>query len=148
MLHRLGSSVAPIIEVTNTPVCLTSKLFLPIRRGLVLLDADLSHQAALQFIRSQPRLDGLPLDVVVMARPTEDATSKLRWARETVNADQIEVFSVQSAGIDQAVAQYSGSRAADLIIVSRAVLASDPELSIQRIEDRGLWGSRTSILVC
>lgn len=145
---RLGSNIDAMVRATDTPLCLTPKLYLPVRRGLVLLDPDMTHHAAIEFVATQPRLSDLPIDVVVMCRAGEDPAPKVELARARLNAEGGDVFSLQANGIDQAVALYMASRAADLIIVSRAVVAPDPKAGLQRIEDTGLWGTRTPVLIC
>jgi nucleotide-binding universal stress UspA family protein len=146
--RRLGSNVDAMIRATETPVCLTSKLFLPIRRGLVLLDADMSHRGAIDFAVSEPRLADLPMDVVVMSSPGEDPEPKVEWARTALNSEGGDVFTLEANELNDAVTKYMESRAADLMVVSRAVITRDPEANLSRIEDRGLWGARTPVLIC
>jgi len=146
--RRLGSSVDAMVRRTAKPVCLAPKYFLPIHRALVLLDADLTHRAAVEFILSDSRLSALPVDVVVSARADEDADAKVGWARSALSALGASVFSFEADGLDDAVAAYMQSRGADLVIVSRAVVAADPETRLGLIEDRGLWGTRIPVLIC
>jgi nucleotide-binding universal stress UspA family protein len=145
---NLGGHVDPMLRATITPVCLTSKLFFPIRRGLVLLDADMEHRAAIDFAASEPRLADLPMDVVVMSRAGEDPDPKVNWVRTDLNAGGGDVFTLQADQLNDAVAKYMESRAADLIVISRTVIRSDPAGSLNLIEDRGLWGARTPVLIC
>jgi nucleotide-binding universal stress UspA family protein len=146
--RRLGSSVDAMVRATHTPICLTSKLFLPIHRGLLLLDADLSHRSAVEFALAEPRLADLPIDVVVMAGADEDPGAKVKWAQGALNTESADVFPLPAEGLDDAVTRYMESRAADLIVVSRTVIAPDPLARLGRIEDRGLWGARTPVLIC
>lgn len=145
---RLGSNVEGMIRATATPVCLTSKLFLPIRRGLVLLDADMDHRWAIDFAASEPRLADLPMDVVVMSSEGQAPEPKVEWARRALNTDGADVFTLKANGINDAVTQYMGSRAADLIVISRAVLTPDPQAGLGLIQAQGLWGARTPVLIC
>lgn len=145
--RRLGSSVDGMIRATTTPVCLTSKVFLPIHRALVLLDADVAHRSALDFVRTHPRLADLRLDAVVMCGDGQDADPKLGLTRSMLEAAG-DVFALPANGLDEAVMQYLEARASDLVIVSRTVVAPDPQARLSRIEERGLWGTRTAVLIC
>jgi len=145
---RLGSNVETMIRGTAKPVCLTSKIFLPIHRAVVLLDADLDHRAAVAMIVSDFRLAPLALDVVVMASSLETAKAKVEWARAQLSGLKANVLPMISDGLDEAVALYMEARAADLVIISRAVVAPDPQDRLARIDQRGLWGARTPVLIC
>jgi nucleotide-binding universal stress UspA family protein len=145
---RLGSSVDAMVRATDTPLCLTSKLYLPIRRAVVLLDAEMSHLTAIDFAATEPRLRGLPMDLVVAHRPDTDPNPKVELARARLNAQDGDVFALQADGLDHAVTQYMASRAVDLVIVSRTVVGPDPEAGLRRIEETGLWGTRTPVLIC
>lgn len=146
--HSLGSNVEAMVRATSTPICLTSKLFLPIHRALVLLDADMSHRKAVEFVASQARLSALPTDIVVVAAPGEDPDPKVAWARSALGEPRGNVLSLVAEGLDDAVAQYMEAGAADLVIVSRDVATPAPETHLNRIEERGLWGNRTPVLIC
>jgi hypothetical protein len=146
--RTLGANVDALVRRCAKPLCLAPKVFLPIHRALVLMDANLSRRAALEFATSDFRLSAMPMDVVVIAGPDEDASPKVEWARTMVATASAEVFSLASDGLDDAVVRYMRSRAADVVIISRAVVAADPEARLRRIEERGLWGTRTPVLIC
>jgi nucleotide-binding universal stress UspA family protein len=146
--RRLGSSVDPMVRRAPGPVCLTPRYFLPIHRAVVLLDADLNHRAALEFTLSDLRLAALPVDVVVVARRTEDAEPKATWARSVLGSRTAEIFPLVADGLDDAVADHMQSRGADIIVVSRAVIAPAPQARLEQIEERGVWGMRTPVLIC
>jgi nucleotide-binding universal stress UspA family protein len=146
--HSLGSNVEAMVRATSTPICLTSKLFLPIHRALVLLDADLSHRTAVEFVVTHARLLALPTDIVVVAAPGEDPDPKAAWARSALGEPRGNVLSLVADGLDDAVAQYMEAAGADLVIVSRDVVTPAPESRLSRIEERGLWGNRTPVLIC
>lgn len=144
----LGSSVEKVIRATATPVCLTSKIFLPITRALVLLDADTTHRRSVEFLASQDGLSDLDMDLVVVQGPGQDARSKLDWARASLPSQEAKAFVLEADGLDDATASYIERAAVDLVIVSRAVLLQDIQGQLQRIEERGVWGIRTPVLVC
>lgn len=146
--HSLGSNVEAMVRATATPICLTSKLFLPIHRALVLLDADMHHRTAVEFVVSQARLSALPTDVVVVAALGENPDPKATWARSALGEPRGNVLSLVAEGLDDAVAQYMEVAAADLVVVSRDVVTPAPETRLNRIEERGLWGNRTPVLIC
>ena len=146
--RHLGSSVDAMIRGTRTPVCLTSKLFLPIRRGLILLDADLDHRAAVEFVASHASFAGLEMDMVVVCAPGVDPQPKLDWAKAALPTPIGDVFALEADRLDMAASQYIERRAVDLIVVSRAVIAPDPEARLSRIEERGVWGMRTPVVIC
>lgn len=146
--RSLGSSVDAMVRATGKPICLASKLFLPIHRILILLDARMDHRAAVEFAGSHPRLEGLPFDAVVVAGPRDEPDAKVEWARTVLGAEGGDVFALRADGLDDAVAKYMESRGAELIVVSRAVIAPDPEPRLRLIEEQGLWGMRTPVLIC
>ena len=82
--HSLGSNVEAMLRATSTPICLTAKLFLPIHRAVVLLDADTSHRTAVEFVVSQARLSPLPTDIVVVAATGDVPDPKVTWARSAL----------------------------------------------------------------
>lgn len=51
--RRLGSNVDRMIRAPTSSICLTSKVFLPIVRAVVLLDADLSHRSAVELVATR-----------------------------------------------------------------------------------------------
>ncbi len=144
----LGSSVEKVIRATATPVCLTSKIFLPITRALVLMDADMSHCRSVEFLAGHPGLADLDIDLVVVQASGEDASEKLDWARGSLPSPDAEAFILEAEDLDDATAHYIERAAVDLVIVSRAVLLRDVQTQLQRIEARGVWGIRTPVLVC
>lgn len=146
--RRLGSNVDRMIRMTTTPVCLASKTFLPIARAIVLLDADMSYRAAVELVASHGGLHSLEIHIIIAAREGEDPTAKLQWARQALTARDADVFAMRADGPDDAAAKYIQQRGADLIVISRAVLAPDPEARLGRIEEGAMWGWRTPVLVC
>lgn len=147
--RRLGSNVEAMIRATATPICLTSRVFLPVNRAVVLLDADMTHRTAVDLVATHSGLHRLEIDLVVAARDGEDAQPKIKWARQMLEARDADIFAMHADGPDEAAARYIGANGADLIIISRAVLAPDPDGRLGRIEDRGgVWGWRTPVLVC
>lgn len=146
--RRLGSNVDRMIRATTSPICLTSKVFLPIVRAVVLLDADLSHRSAVELVATHAGLQKLEIDLIVAARDGEDPSPKLHWAREALAAQEADVFAMQADGPDEAATHYISQRGADLIIISRAVLAPDPQARLGRIEEGAIFGWRTPVLIC
>ena len=63
----LGSRVEAMIRATETPLCFTSKVYLPVHRALALLDADLAHRRSVEVMRAHPGLRDLESDLVVIA---------------------------------------------------------------------------------
>jgi hypothetical protein len=145
--ERLGSHVNAIIQGSEKPVCLAPKLFLPIHRALVVLDADLGHRTALEFVASDFRLSALSLNVAIVAGAGEDPDPKVEWAREALSGSSAEIFPLVNMSIDDAVAVCMELQGADILILSRAVAACDLETQVLRMEERGLWGTRTPVLI-
>jgi nucleotide-binding universal stress UspA family protein len=146
--RALGSRVDAMIRAAAVPVCLTSKVFLPIARAVVLLDADMGHRTAVELVASHAGLHRLDIDLVIVARQGEDPSPKLQWARAMLAARDADIFSMRADGPDDAATKYMEQHGADLVVISRAVLLPDPTARLGRIEERGLWGSRTPVLVC
>ena len=76
----LGRQVEGMIRATETTLCFTSKVHLPVHRALALLDADMSHRRSVEVMQAHPGLRELEADLVVVADP-ETAAPKLAWAR-------------------------------------------------------------------
>ncbi|MBS0411095.1 MAG: universal stress protein [Proteobacteria bacterium] len=144
----LGHSIDAVIRGSTTPVCLAPKVFLPISRGLVLLDADPEHRSALDYLRAHRRLLVRDTSLLVMFAPGQDPQPKMDIARAVLDPQGVDIAAVEAAGIDEAVAMRLETHAADLITIARAVLSPSPEVRLQAIEARGLWGWRTPVLVC
>jgi hypothetical protein len=144
---RLGRQALAIIRDTERPVCLAPKVFLPIHRALVLLDADMAHRRALEFVASDFRLSALPLNVAVVAKPGEDPAAKIECARDMLSRCSADVFPLVNSSLDEAAALCMDTRGADLLILSRAIASSDLEIEVLRMEERGLWGTRTPVLI-
>jgi hypothetical protein len=144
----LGSHVVPVLGATSAPVCLASKIFLPIRRALVLLDADMDHRSAVEFVQSNAALQGIDTDLIVTSSDGQDAAPKIAWARDALKTRDGDIFGVEAQNLRSAILTYTQSRRCDLIIVSRAVLSSGVSAEIAGIKARGIWSWRTPILVC
>jgi hypothetical protein len=144
---RLGSHANAIIHRGAQPVCLAPKVFLPIHRALVVLDADVEHRRALEFVASDFRLSALPLNVAIVAGAGEDPDPKAEWARGMLSRCSAEIFPLVSMSIDDAVALCMESKGADILVLSRTVAACDLESQVLRMEERGLWGTRIPVLI-
>jgi nucleotide-binding universal stress UspA family protein len=145
--RALGRHVDPIVRLTAAPVCLAPQLFMPIYRALVVLDADITHRTAVEFVASQPDLSDIDCDLIVMARPGENADEKVAWAREVLSAISVEVIPIAATGLDDAVARYMESRRTDVVVISRQVLLPNQQSRLVRTERGGLWSWRTPVLV-
>jgi nucleotide-binding universal stress UspA family protein len=143
----LGSQVEGMIRATETSLCFTSKVHLPVHRALALLDADLSHRRSIEVMRAHPGLRDLESDLVVIADP-EIAAPKLAWARANLPSSNDEAFALPARDIARGLASYMGNHRVDLILISRPVLFSEPSLSLRRMEAEGLWAWRTPVIVC
>jgi hypothetical protein len=143
----LGGQVERMIRATETTLCFTSKVHLPVHRTLALLDADMTHRRSVEVMQAHPGLRELEADLVVVADP-EAAAPKLAWARANLPSLNDEAFAIAAHDIANGLAQYMSSHRVDLIMISRPVLFSDPELSLRRMESEGLWAWRTPVIVC
>jgi nucleotide-binding universal stress UspA family protein len=144
----LGSNVAAMLKAVDAPICLASQVFLPIRRALAVLDADMDHRRAVEFVGSHPGLRDLDIDVIIATAAGQDAEAKIAWSRSALEAREADVFGVAADSLLSAIETYTQSRQCDLVIVSRAVISSDVSDALSRLEARGIWSWRTPILVC
>ncbi len=99
---RLGSNVEPVVRQAGSPSFVAPSLFMPMSRGVVLLNANPEHRRATLYVRSQAWLQQLVLDVVVMTGES-GCEAKLSWARETLADARADVFAMRSEGPDQAL---------------------------------------------
>jgi nucleotide-binding universal stress UspA family protein len=146
--RALGHHVGALIGETDQPVLLASRTFLPVARTVCLLDADLDHRRTVEFLCTWPRLAELGADVVIASRGDEDASAKVDWARDRLAASSAEVFQIDAGGVNRTAAEVMEARGADLIIVSRAVLAGHAARGLTLLEEESLWAWRTPVLVC
>lgn len=142
----LGGNVEAVLRGLDTPVCLTSQVFLPIHRVLAVTDADPQRHAALDLLARGQGLADLELDAVVVARPGEAPEAKLSAARAALDG-RAATFAIHAEDIGQAVWRYLEDRPADLIVISRAVLLAAGEGSL-RVSAGSLWAARASVIVC
>jgi hypothetical protein len=146
--RALGRHVPALIAEIDRPILLASRTFLPVSRIVSLLDADLQHRRTIEFLCAHSRLAELQLDVVIAAPSGEDASAKADWVRARLAAYPAEVFEIQATGADRTAAKVMESRGADLIIVSRDVLAGPGASDLSVLEADSLWGWRTPVLIC
>ncbi|MBU1376230.1 MAG: universal stress protein [Alphaproteobacteria bacterium] len=141
----LGSNAARLVRRLDVPLCLVSQFYLPIHRGLVLIDGDIAHRRTIDYVAAHPMLSALRIDAIVMTGPGDDAEPKLDLARRTLGP-AADVFATSAPDPDTAAAGYMADHQADLIIMSREMLFSDRALL--RMEDRAVWAWRTPLFVC
>jgi nucleotide-binding universal stress UspA family protein len=145
--QALGHFVEAMVRGVDTPVCVTSKVHLPVRRALALMDADLSHRRSIELMRAHPGLRDLESDLVVVADPAA-AAPKLAWARANLPSSDDEAFALPASDLAAGLARYMLDHTVDLIMIARDVLLSEPTLSLQRMEAESLWAWRTPVLIC
>lgn len=141
----LGRHVDPVLRAAKVPVCLASKVFLPITRVLAVMDAEPGRRAALDLVVAQSGLADFDLDVVVAAYPGEDPAEKLALIRQTLDG-RAGAFAIHAERLGAAVWDYLSARPADLIVISREVLLTATPL--HAVSPQSLWAARASVLVC
>ncbi|KQY35865.1 hypothetical protein ASD38_04790 [Caulobacter sp. Root487D2Y] len=141
----LGRHVDPVVRAAKVPVCLASKVFLPIHRVVAVMDAEPGRRAALDLVAAQSGLGDFDLDVVVAAYPGEEPDEKLALVRQTLDG-RAAAFAIRAERLGAAVWDYLGARSADLIVISREVLLTAAPL--RAVSPRSLWAARASVLVC
>lgn len=142
----LGGHVEGVVRGLETPICLTSQVFLPIHRVLVVTDAHPQRHAALDLLARGHGLADLELDAVVVARAGENPEAKLAMARSALDG-RAATFAIHAETIGQAVWRYLEDRPADLIVVSRAVLLGEGGEPLAAAAG-SLWAARASVIVC
>lgn len=145
--ERLGNNVAPAIAALDTPLCLVSKIYLPIHRVLAVTDADPAKRAVLDLVANHPGFAEVELDLVVVSASQEAAEDKLGIARRALDG-RARAFAIHAERLGEAVWRYLAERPADLIVISRAVLLSSGETDLRQVRSGGLWSARASVLVC
>jgi nucleotide-binding universal stress UspA family protein len=145
--RSVGANVEQLVRGSTTPVCFTSKLFLPIRSAVAVLDWKPHHRKAVEFICSHPGLRDLDFDVVVNAPHAVNATPKVQWARSMLSAHDVDVFALDADDAHDALIRYLARRRSDLLLVSREVLLSPPE-ALLPFGEGDIWSWRTPILIC
>ena len=114
----------------------------------MLLDDDLAHRRAVEFVAAYEGLMDLGLSVVVIASDKPRALQKVEWARAALQTRDVEVVAVEAGGLDAAVARRMATHRSDLMVISRAVLLGTSQTRLQEVEHQGLWSWRTPVLVC
>ena len=143
----LGSNAADLVRRLARPLCLVSQLYLPIHRGLVLIDGDIAHRRTIDYVTAHPVLSALELDAIVMTAAAGDPEPKLELARRAFGP-QADVFATPAADPDAAAAGYMTDHQADLIIMSREMLFGHDGSAPPRMEDRAVWAWRTPLFIC
>lgn len=146
--EALGSNAAALLRRGDGDLCLVSHVYLPVRRALVLADADPDHLRALATVAAHPALRVLELDVVVMHDGEAAPDAKLALARARLAAFRAEVFPLAAASPDIAAARRFEDRQADLIVMSREMLLASPGANGSSLETRPIWSWRTPIFIC
>lgn len=144
----LGSNASVLLNQSSEPLLLVSKLYLPIHRGLVLIDSDPTHRRTVDYVAAHPILSGLDLDIILMRPIGMDPEPKLSWARDKLGERTADVFPMQHGTPDEAAARYMSDHRVDILIMSRQMLFDQARglgLDLQR---RALWGWRTPLLIC
>jgi nucleotide-binding universal stress UspA family protein len=144
----LGSNASALLLHSNEPLLLVSQLYLPVYRGLVLIDADPCHRRTVEFVATHPVLSALEIDVILMQPIGMDPEPKLTWARARLGKGDADVFPMQHGGPDEAAARYMVDHQVDIIVLSREMLF-DQDLGLgMAFETRALWGWRTPLFIC
>lgn len=142
----LGAHVESIVRGIETPICLSSQVFLPIQRVLAVTDADPARHAALDLLARGQGLADLDLDAVVVARPGDKPETKLAMARGVLDG-RAATFAIHAESLGEAVWRYLEDRPVDLIVISRSVLLAEGERSLAAAAG-SLWAARASVIVC
>lgn len=141
--RTLGSNATERLARGTRPLCLVSQVYLPISRGLVLIDADPDHRRAVDHVAANPRLLDLELDILLMTPEGADGEPKLAWARERLGSRGADVFGWPHGSADEAAARYIAEHPVDLIVISREALFAD---GAGDVSARPLWSWRMPLL--
>ncbi len=143
----LGHHVDPVVRAASVPVCLTSQLFLPIDRVVVVTDADPARRAAIDLVAAHAGFARMDLDVVVATSAGHDPEVKLALTRQVLDG-RATAFAIHAEEIGEAIWRYLRARPADLIVISREVLFGDLRTPLREVSPQSLWTARASVLVC
>lgn len=147
--HRgLGSNAAALLREATEPLLLVSSLYLPIHRGLVLIDADPNHRRTVEFVAAHPLLSALELDIVMMQPIGMDPEPKLTWARAKLGDGDADVFPMHHGSPDEAAARYMADHRVDVIVMSRQMLFTQALGLGLAWETRAVWSWRTPLFIC
>ena len=142
----LGSNAAAVLRTFVQPLCLVSRLYLPVNRALVLIDADPVHARTIETVAANPALCELELDIVMMQPPGADGASKLAWARAALGRGQADVYSMDQATPEGVAARYMAEHGTDLIVFSREMMFAPERRAAP--EDNAVWSWRAPVFVC
>lgn len=143
----LGETATAVLHGPTYAICLVSRLFLPIHRGLVLIDSDIRHRRTIQAVAATAALRDLELDIVMMRPPRAEGAEKLAWARATLGGARTDVYPLSHAAPEAMAAQYMAEHGTDLIVFSREMLfASRP--GPEEGQRRPVWSWRAPVFVC
>jgi nucleotide-binding universal stress UspA family protein len=145
--RMLGSDALAVLRATPAPLLLVSKVHLPLRRALVLIDAEPSHRRAAEFAARAPALAALERDVVLMQPSGLSAEPKLTWARRLLEG-AADVYPMAHGSPGLTARRVVEDHGVDLIVVSREMLFEQERASGVPLARRDLWAMRTPIFVC
>lgn len=143
----LGSNAARLIRRSAQPLCLVSRVYLPIHRGLVLIDGDIAHRRTIDYVSAHPVLSALQLDAIAVTTAAGDPEPKLELARRAFGP-RADVFATSAADPDAAAMGYMNDHQADLIVMSREMLFGGEGVAPPRMEERAIWAWRTPLFIC
>lgn len=146
--RKLGSNATALIRKATGPMCLVSQLYLPVYRGLVLIDADPAHRRTVEFVASHPILSTFDLDIILMQPIGMDPEPKLSWARQALGSAKADVFPMLYGTPDEAAARYMDDHQVDILIMSRQMLFDQERGLGMAIASRALWTWRTPLFIC
>lgn len=143
----LGQNATAVLRTCPQPLCLVSRVYLPIHRGLVLIDADPRHRRTIETVVATAALRELELDILMMQPSDVDGSDKLAWAREALGSGRADVYPMEAAAPEEVAAQYMAEHATDLIVFSREMMFAPARVGAGP-EHRPVWSWRAPIFVC
>lgn len=144
----LGSNAAAALRTQTGPLCLVSRVYLPVQRALVLIDADPRHRRTVETVCQQKVLTDLELDIVMLQPDGVDGSQKLAWARRCLGGGRADVYPMKSGMPETIAARYLAERGTDLIVFSREMMFDPLRAAPETPEHQAVWAWRVPVFVC
>jgi nucleotide-binding universal stress UspA family protein len=114
----LGRHVEMISRQVRRPILTVAGEFVEPRSALIAYDGKRMTRRCVELIAQNPKLNDIPVHVIMSGKRAKDADKHLQWAKNTLNASGFTVETAYSPGDpEQEITRAIGERQADLLVM-------------------------------
>lgn len=116
--HPIGSQLESVVRTLQQPILIVPSHFQPPASALLAFDGSSTTRRSVERVVASPLLKEIPIHIVMVGKPTDEATQQLDWAVETLRGAG---FSAERAHLDgevePAIHAYQSDHDLDLLIM-------------------------------